>query len=134
MQTYLVKNADGKVTKMQSKVDPSTLPLPEGTVVLGLESEFEIPEARDLKEVNGEIVEDLDAVREKKLARIRELRAPLIAEADILLNIAQDNSSGGITALRAYRQSLRDATEEFKDDMTLLDEVDPETYVFPAKP
>jgi hypothetical protein len=69
--------------------------------------------------------------RAKKLAKIREDRKPLLAEADILVNITYDNGSG-LAAAKAYRQSLRECTDVFVADMSLLDAV--ESFVFPAKP
>lgn len=133
MQSYLIKNADGKVTKMQSKVDPNSLPLPEGMECLGLEIEFEMPDSRHLKVVDNTIVEDTDSIREAKLDAIRALRIPLIVEADVLMNIAYDNGSG-IAASKAYRQALRDCTEAIKADMSLLDAIEPADFEFPAKP
>jgi len=40
----------------------------------------------------------------------------------------------GITAAKAYRQALRDCTNAYIADATLLDNVDPEIFIFPTKP
>lgn len=78
-------------------------------------------------------VEIIDITNELKLKRIRERRNSLISEADIVVNKAYDSGSG-IAAAKAYRQALRDITNAFIADMSLLDSVDPETFEFPVKP
>ncbi|ANW25818.1 hypothetical protein BA953_16610 [Vibrio coralliilyticus] len=55
---------------------------------------------------------------------IRERRAPLLIEADYLVNVALDNNID-ITPYRQYRQALRDITQTY----TNLDDV-----VWPQKP
>ena len=77
------------------------------------------------------VVEDVS--RNIKLDRIRELRKPLLADADIIVNIAYDTGVN-ITAAKAYRQALRDCTNAYIADATLLDNVDPEIFIFPTKP
>jgi hypothetical protein len=78
-------------------------------------------------------VEQTDITNEYKLNKIRELRKPLMDEADILVNIAYDKTSG-IAVVKAYRQALRDCTNDVKADMSLLDEMEPADFEFPAKP
>jgi len=71
--------------------------------------------------------------RVKKLEVIRARRNALMNAADIAVNKAYDNGSG-IAAAKAYRQALRDVTDAFVADMSLLDAIDPETFEFPVKP
>lgn len=78
-------------------------------------------------------VEQFDITNELNLQKIREIRNELLKEADIVVNIAYDTGSG-IAAAKAYRQALRDVTDAFVADMSLLDAVDPEAFVFPVKP
>jgi hypothetical protein len=56
---------------------------------------------------------------------IRKQRAPLLADADIAINKAIDNGND-VTALRAYRQALRDITTTFAGDLA--------NVVWPVKP
>lgn len=79
------------------------------------------------------LVESSAKSRAKKLEIIRSRRNALMNAADIVVNKAYDNGSG-IAAAKAYRQSLRDITDAFVADMSLLDAVDAETFEFPAKP
>lgn len=66
----------------------------------------------------------VDAVLlEQKWDLIREQRAPLLAEADILVNRAEDGQ-GDTVAARTYRQALRDVTKQ----------PDPEKVKWPTKP
>lgn len=51
------------------------------------------------------------ASNDRQLGNIRAKRKPMLEEADILINIAVDNGQN-TTALRAYRQSLRDITSQ----------------------
>lgn len=134
MRNYLVKNNDNQVFKMLSKVDPSTLQLPDGFVVLGLEEDFEVPESSALKFENDEIIVDQTSIRNSKLSRIRERRSPLLVEADYLINIATDNNGSNLQDLRDYRQDLRDCTSSIVANMSTVDAIDPETFVFPSKP
>jgi len=60
----------------------------------------------------------------QELVAIREHRAPLLVEADHLVNLALD-SEVEITPFRQYRQQLRDITQTYK---TLKD------VVWPQKP
>lgn len=60
----------------------------------------------------------------QELLAIREHRAPLLVEADHLVNLALD-SEVEITPFRQYRQQLRDITQTYK---TLKD------VVWPQKP
>ncbi|MEZ9470440.1 phage tail assembly chaperone [Vibrio sp. nBUS_14] len=60
----------------------------------------------------------------QELIAIREHRAPLLVEADHLVNLALD-SEVEITPFRQYRQQLRDITQTYK---TLKD------VVWPQKP
>ena len=55
---------------------------------------------------------------------VREMREPLLIEADYLVNVALDNNVD-ITPFRQYRQALRDITQTY----TNLDDV-----VWPQKP
>lgn len=62
---------------------------------------------------------------ECQLREIRRQREPLLAEADVLVNRAEDNGADA-TAARQYRQALRDITTTYADR---LDELQ-----WPAKP
>ena len=59
---------------------------------------------------------------ECQLRVIRQQREPLLSEADILINKALDKGSD-VSALRTYRQALRDVTKQ-----------DPANVVWPQKP
>jgi hypothetical protein len=78
--------------------------------------------------------ESLSSVREQKLESIRYKRNDLLDEADILINKAFDEGLEALSALKAYRIQLRDITEVFKADMSLLDNIDVDAVVFPEKP
>ena len=60
----------------------------------------------------------------KELDKIREVRAPLLIEADHLVNLALDKDLD-IVPFRQYRQALRDITEQYQE----LSDV-----VWPVKP
>ena len=60
----------------------------------------------------------------KELDKIREVRAPLLIEADHLVNLALDKDLD-IVPFRQYRQALRDITEHYQE---LAD------VVWPVKP
>ena len=112
-----------------------------------LASHFELPEGLDeecIKLENGIIVEDADlklAKRQTKansvLNKIRELRKPLLDEADIEINKAEDNALDA-TALRDYRKALRGCTDDLKkvngDAKLSCENLIPEDFEFPSKP
>ena len=76
-------------------------------------------------------------LRKKKIEKIRKLRKSLLAEADILINKAADLGRD-TKELRAYRQSLRSLTEQFKTKSgewsSKVDSIELETFEFPKKP
>jgi hypothetical protein len=63
------------------------------------------------------------------LENIRKERNALLDEADILINKTLDNDQD-LTALKSYRIALRNMTEIYKADMSLLDQ----EVVWPLKP
>lgn len=79
------------------------------------------------------LVESATKLRAKKLKIIRSRRDALMNDADITVNKAVD-SGKGLAAAKVYRQSLRDITDAFVADMSLLDAIDAETFEFPVKP
>jgi hypothetical protein len=76
----------------------------------------------------------LSLTNEQKLESIRVKRNSLLDEADILINKAFDCDSESLLPLKAYRIALRDITEIYKADMSLLDTIDVDAVVFPVKP
>lgn len=68
---------------------------------------------------------------------LRELRAPLLVEADILVNIAIDTGVGEAEA-KAYRIALRAVPESFikvdGDPKVAVDSIDLENFEWPIKP
>ena len=79
------------------------------------------------------LVESAAKARAKKLEVIRARRDALMNDADIAVNKAVD-SGKGLPAAKTYRQALRDITNSFIADMSLLDAVDAQAFEFPAKP
>lgn len=77
------------------------------------------------------------SMRESKMQMLRLKREALLADADIEINKIED-ASGDSTAMRAYRQALRDVTETYKkvdgDWKVAVDSIDVDTFEFPAKP
>lgn len=76
-------------------------------------------------------------LRENKINRLRAKRAPLLAEADVKINIAEDDGKDA-SAWRAYRKELRNITEQYKKVdkqwKALVDSLDVESFEFPKKP
>nr|PMI58319.1 hypothetical protein BCU41_04005 [Vibrio lentus] len=56
----------------------------------------------------------IDESKQELVTAIRKKRAPLIAEADFMINSALDRNED-VTALRAYRQDLRDVPQNYID-------------------
>jgi hypothetical protein len=141
MKSYYYE-LDGKVKVINAKSDPSQF-LPEGATLLNEVDREAMPDTarKDLwtndGSGNAEIkTADLTAAeREEKLQAIRDHREPLLQEADIQINILID-ADGDATAWKTYRQALRDVTETYKADMSLLDAiVDVESDItWPIKP
>jgi len=114
--------------------------LADGSIVLGATNVcppgFELVESSSLPEckiehmkvVDGSVVIDVDKQRAEKLSIIRARRDVKLAEADILINKAMDSNAANLDALKAHRIALRDVTERFKSDMSLLDIVDAEDF------
>lgn len=141
---YIVKNEENKL--MEMVVVGSNIPSIPGLEVLGLSSELN-PESIDLSRLSwdGEaLAEDSDkilAVRQAKsnsvLAAIRELRKPLLEDADIEINKADDNSLDA-ASLRNYRKALRGCTDDLKkvngDAKLSCENLIPEEFEFPNKP
>lgn len=69
-------------------------------------------------------VQDNIAVIQERWKNIRNTRSLLLSEADKLVNIAED-AGRDATAIRQYRQKLRDVTTDFAS---------PDTVVWPVKP
>ncbi|CAM2985667.1 phage tail assembly chaperone [Vibrio neptunius] len=69
-------------------------------------------------------IESQDLHPECALNQLRDVRVPLLIEADYLVNVALDNNVD-ITPYRQYRQALRDITQTYNN----LDDV-----VWPQKP
>lgn len=89
---FVTLDSDGKVTGQFASPQP------------GLDGFAEIDDNDPrLKSIDGIALE----------AEIRAKRGPLLIEADIAINIAEDNGRDA-SALRAYRQALRDVTEQKK--------------------
>lgn len=66
----------------------------------------------------------LDEVNDQKMMEVRNTRARLLQIADGLVNSAEDNGQDA-TALRKYRQELRDIPQNFQN----ADDV-----IWPTKP
>jgi tRNA U34 5-carboxymethylaminomethyl modifying GTPase MnmE/TrmE len=116
-----------------------------------LASHFELPEGMDedcveLEEVEGvsSLVEKEELVlakRQKKaesnLNSIRNLREPLLKEADIEIFKLEDDSEDA-SAMRAYRKSLRECTDDLKkvngEAKLSCENLVPSEFVFPVKP
>lgn len=75
-------------------------------------------------------------LQEAKLNQIRSLRAPKLARVDQLINVAYLNSwtSTEKTELRNYRKNLLEITDEYKEDPSLLDNLDVSQIVWPTEP
>ena len=76
-------------------------------------------------------------LRENKINQLRAKRAPLLTEADVKINIAEDDGKDA-SAWRAYRKELRNITEQFKKVdgswKVAVDSLNFESFKFPAKP
>lgn len=118
-------------------------------------SHVQVPEGMDHECVKAELdedgvvqlVEDQDMVaakvqrgRDNKLAKMKEMRKPKLAEVDIMVNelALGDRSDAG--AIQLYRNQLRDITDSFKDNegaaTAAIDslEEDLSDLVWPGKP
>lgn len=76
-------------------------------------------------------------LRENKINQLRARRIPLLVEADVKINIAEDDGKDA-SAWRAYRKELRNITEQFKKVdgswKVAVDSLNFESFKFPAKP
>jgi hypothetical protein len=90
-----------------------------------------------------EIVPDADKVaaklqssREEKLQELRKIRDEKLLRVDVLVNLAVLYSwtASEKTELRNYRQALLDVTEDYKDDMHLLDDLEISAIQWPEEP
>jgi hypothetical protein len=106
---------------------------PAYTHVAAVEAADAIPAYYKLRRKTGADQE----IREAIIEQIRVLRAPLLSEADITINILED-AGQDVSAWRAYRTQLRDITEQYKkvdgDWKVAVESIDVENYEFPAKP
>ena len=77
------------------------------------------------------------SLRQAIMDRITKMRAPLLADADIEINKLEDAGSDS-SAMRTYRQALRDITEPYKkvngDWKASVDSLDVDSFTFPSKP
>jgi hypothetical protein len=140
---YIVKNDEDKLMEM---IVTGSVPSIPGIQVLGLNSELN-PEGLDLSRLSwdGEaLTEDsakVTAVRQAKananLDAIRDLREPLLTDADHSINKADDDGLD-LTALKAYRKALRECTDSLKkvngDAKLTCENLVPEEFEFPVKP
>lgn len=86
-----------------------------------------------------EVCDDESAIRQKeandKLNAIRALRNGLLAKADVMINIAIDNSDDNLDELKAYRIALRNCTEDLKksngDAYVSVADINIEEFGFP---
>jgi len=136
----LLKDSEGNVFKANILSGS----IPDGYVDI---SHIEIPE--ELKDLDYKYLcctdEDIivkkdtaDADRRNLiLAKLRELRAPLLADADIAINISED--MGRDTAqLRMYRRALRNVPQRYikvdGDPKVSVDSINLENFKWPEKP
>lgn len=140
---YIVKDEENKLMIMTVVGSIPSIP---GIQVLGLASELN-PEGIDLSKLSwdGEaLAEDsakVLAFRQAKansnLNAIRDLREPLLKEADIEINKAEDNGLDA-TAFRDWRKALRGCTDDLKkvngDAKLSCENLIPEDFQFPTKP
>lgn len=87
-----------------------------------------------------EAIESVDVMQDLRSAKLDDLRGKrdqLLLEADHTINKLEDASQDA-SAHRAYRQALRDVTEQFKDESGKytadVDSLNIGTFVFPSKP
>lgn len=75
--------------------------------------------------------------RVETLDKLRQLRDPMLSEADIEINKRFD-ADEDISAWKTYRQALRDVTSTYiktdGDPKVSVDNIDLETFVWPTKP
>ncbi len=136
-----IKKANGDIQIVVGKVLPAMLE--EGDSVIEAEAPLDKSD-RDFWVVqDGELSVDEAAKtakqREGKLEEVRACREPLLAEADVEINKIMDGAGemdSDLPLWRSYRKDLRDITDSYKADMSLLDAVeDVETDVtWPTKP
>jgi len=76
-------------------------------------------------------------VANEKLEQIRQLREPLLKEADIKINKAEDKGLSSLV-LREYREALRNCTEDLKQEngqaKLECEHIDVNEFKFPSKP
>jgi len=74
--------------------------------------------------------------RESKLNQLRNQRSTKLVRCDQLVNIAFLNAwtAGEKLELKNYRLALLDVTETFKADMSLVDALDLNSFVWPTEP
>ena len=89
--------------------------------ILTIESAFELA-----KQFDNEIIIDDITLAFDNVDEVREARSTLLAQADILINKAEDKGQDS-SALRQYRQDLRDVTKQTFDFSQPF-------YPFPALP
>lgn len=103
----------------------------------GYVAEQVIPAHIELQENADKVLAKRQAKANANLDAIRDLREPLLAEADHEINTMEDDSVDA-TAMRAYRKALRECTDSLKkvngDAKLSCENLVPSEFVFPTKP
>lgn len=132
-----VKDQDGNIYKITLVAGAS---LPEGFEEIEIPEELQSEDLIYLEEVDGVVQKRSTADRDRRneiLDQLRELRKPLLDEADIEINKIID-AVGDHSAWSTYRQALRDIPAGYikvdGDPKVAVDTIDLENFNWPQKP
>lgn len=131
-----IKDIDGNIYRITIIAGA----IPEGFEEITIPEELESEELRFLEVVDGVVQKrsTADVTRRNEiLDKLRELRKPLLDEADIEINKLFD-ADGDISAWKIYRQALRDVPAAYikvdGDPKVSVDTIDLDNFVWPSKP
>lgn len=110
MNKHYIRKQDNSIYVINAKSPEQFLQDPENDVILT---------SADQAEIDTHL---LDKDRQRKLEEVRAHRQPLLEEADVEINKLVD-AAGDASSWRTYRTSLRDITDPYKADMSLLDAI-----------
>lgn len=96
-----------------------------------------VPAHYELQESASLVLAKRQSTAQSNLDSIRDLRHPLLVEADHEINTMEDDAVDA-TAMRAYRKSLRECTDSLKkvngEAKLSCENLVPSEFAFPTKP
>lgn len=121
---------------LQAEPQAAHLELPEGMDEDCVEP-VEVEGVWSLEENADKVLAKRQSTAQSNLDSIRDLRHPLLVEADHEINTMEDDAVDA-TAMRAYRKSLRECTDSLKkvngEAKLSCENLVPSEFAFPVKP